>query len=139
MKPVFCQVKHDPDAGTFGDCVRACIASLLELGPGAVPHFYHDSCDGETGHTRIREWLATRGLVPFYAYYNGNDPLETVLEHMNTVNPGVHYMLYGNTGESDHVVVCCGNKIVHDPAWVPTDFVAANSTGYWSVMVIAVK
>jgi hypothetical protein len=136
MIPVFCKVKSDAEAGTFGDCVRACIASILELPAEDVPHFYHDNCVGETGHKRIREWLAGRKLAPFHAYYNGEARLETVLEHMKLVNPDIYYMLYGNSGGSDHVVVCRDDKIVHDPAWISDGIVSANSLGVWSVMVL---
>jgi hypothetical protein len=139
MIPVHCIVKHNVDAGTFGDCVRACIASLLELPAEDVPHFYHDDCDGETGNARISEWLAGRGLVPFWSAFPGSDPLDAVLQHMNAINPNVHYMLYGNTGFGDHVVVCQGGKIVHDPAWVPDGLAAPNSSGLWVILVLAHK
>ena len=139
MTPVFCIVKHNPDAGTFGDCVRACIASLLNMKAEDVPHFYHDNCDGEIGHPRIREWLGQNNLAPFWVYFDGNDTLEKVLEMMALTNPETFYMLYGNTGYGDHVVVCQGGKIVHDPAWVPDGIVGPNSNGVWSVMAITVK
>jgi len=139
MTPAFCRIKHDPEAGTYGDCVRACIASILELNSEDVPHFYEDNCSGETGHARIREWLAERKFVPFYVYFNGADPLETVLDHMAVANPETFYMLFGCSGLGDHVVVCQGGKIVHDPAWYPTGIKGANSNGFWSIMVIAVK
>lgn len=138
MKPVHCIIKHDPENGTYGDCVRACVASVLELPAMEVPHFYEDNCDGETGYARIREWLAGRNLAPFFVYFNGSDPLETVLEHMTVANPEAHYILYGNSGEGDHVVVCQGGKVVHDPAWIADGIAGPNSNGFWVVMVIAV-
>lgn len=139
MTPVHCLVKHNPDAGTFGDCVRACIASLLDMRAEDVPHFYEDDCDGETGIKRIYRFLSPLGLSPFFVYFNGSDPLETVLQHMAVANPDAHYMLYGNSGFGDHVVVCQGGKIVHDPAWVADGIEGPNSNGFWSIMVLAHK
>ena len=42
MIPQEQQFPHDPEAGVFGDCFRASIASILELPIEEVPHFLHD-------------------------------------------------------------------------------------------------
>jgi len=42
MKPQEQQYSHNPDAGVFGDCFRASIASILELPIDDVPHFLYD-------------------------------------------------------------------------------------------------
>lgn len=139
MKEVFCKVKHDPDAGLYGDCVRACIASILELKAEDVPHFHHDNCDAIEANARICEWLSGRGLVPFWTGFPGSEPLDAILQHMGEINPTVNYMLYGNNGSGDHVVVCQGGKIIHDPSWVNVGLAAPNSNGFWLTLVIAVK
>jgi hypothetical protein len=45
MMPVEMIVDHCPEEGRYGDCFRACVASLMELPAEAVPHF----CDGNPG------------------------------------------------------------------------------------------
>lgn len=139
MTPVFCRVKHEPEAGTYGDCVRACIASLLDMQTEDVPHFYEDNCDGETGNARVSEWLDGRELVPFWTVFPGSDPLDAVFQHMGAVNPNVHYLLFGNSGAGDHVVVCKGGKIVHNPSWVDDGIAGPNSNGFWMIMVLTAK
>lgn len=139
MTPVTCQVKHDPENGTYGDCLRACVATMLDLGSSDVPHFYHDGCDAETGMTRVREWLATRGYAPFYTAYDGAATREEVLKYMARQNPGVTYLLYGSTGQGDHVVVCRNDRFVHNPSWGNSPLIGPLSHGTWVVMVITIK
>lgn len=136
MIPTVCHVLHDPDAGTFGDCMRACVASILELDTGDVPHFYHDGCDGETGIVRMREWLNGRQLAPFFIQYAGEHALSEILELQGTQNPGIHYMLFGRTDDGDHVVVAKDDQVVHDPNWCPSPLVGCGSHGLWTIMVI---
>lgn len=134
MTPVRCRVKHDPP-NSYGDCVRACVATILDLDAEDVPHFYHDNPTGEVGMERMREWLRERGLAPFVTGYPP-DPLAEVLGYMNTVNPHVPYMLFGGTGDGDHVVVCIGGKIVHNPAWYGCSIIEPPSIGHWQVVVL---
>lgn len=139
MIPAICRIKHDPDAGTFGDCLRACVASILELDADDVPHFFHDGCDGETGTQRMREWLSERQLAPFFIQYDGHHSLDEILELQGAQNPDVHYLLYGRTADEDHVVVARGDKVVHNPSWYPTPLVGCGSHGLWTMMVIVRK
>lgn len=128
MTPVICQVKHDPP-NSYGDCVRACIASLFDLDPPKVPHFAHDGCDFNTMIQRIREWLKG-GL--FLTYFPASAQLSEIREHMAINNPGVYYMLFSE----NHVVICKGGKIVHDPAWYKTSLV--QPTEAWAVGVLTI-
>lgn len=137
MIPAFCRVKHDPENGTYGDCLRAVVASMLELNTEDVPHFFQDNCDGETGHERLRVFLQMDDLVPFMVYFDGSDSLENVLESQSTINPNVHFALFCQSETADHVVVCCDGKVVHNPSWVQGNVTGPNSNGYWGVMVFA--
>lgn len=150
MTPVVCRIKHDPDAGTYGDCVRACVATLLDLDAEAVPHFYHDNPTGAVGMERMREWLATQGLAPFAVGYpskalicercdnvlDDGANLSDILKFMGEHHSGIHYMLYGGTGDGDHVVVCRGGKIVHNPAWYGCSIIEPASVGHWQIVVL---
>ena len=135
MIPVFCRVKHDPENRTFGDCLRAVVASILELDSEAVPHFYHDDCDGETGDRRLREFLKTKGLTPFVSYYPGSENLDDLLHVQQMQNPGVNFILFCQAGGGDHVVICKDGKVVHNPSWVPSGVTGPNSNGFWGIMV----
>lgn len=113
MTPDICYVKNDPP-NSYGDCIRACIASLLDLPTTDVPHFVRDGCAPEVTYQRIRDWLATRGIVPMLSGFAASPTPEPILNFMGETNPGVYYVLMS----ADHAVVCLGGEIVHDPAWV---------------------
>ena len=54
--------KHDPYNGIQGDCVRTCIAAILEKPNAEVPHFLWDGCDTETFNRRLNIFLMQNGL-----------------------------------------------------------------------------
>lgn len=70
MKPVFQQIVDARD----GDCLSACLASLLELPIEDVPKFARDAAgDGSAMMDRCREWVAERGLALVYIHIEKND------------------------------------------------------------------
>jgi|SRR5882757_4885683 len=137
MIPIVCQTKHDPDAGTYGDCMRACIASILEFAPDRVPHFMHDNCDPMEANQRMVKWLAHYGYAPFVINCGGEDTFADILAYMGEQNPTTYYMVFGRTEYEDHVVVCRGGELAHDPAWYWSPLIGPGSTGAWAIMVIA--
>lgn len=139
MIPVNCRIAHEPENGKYGDCVRACVASLMELEPEKVPHFYHDNCDAIEGNRRIASFLDEHGFVPFWTIFDGSLSLEELLNNQLQANPTVFYMLYHSNLDGDHVVICRGGKVDFDPSWYPTKITGPNSSGYWGIMVIAKK
>ncbi len=63
MKPVHQLCFRDPDGTDRGDCLRAAVASLLELDPTTVPHFVQEEEDGgEYWWDHLLRWLGERGL-----------------------------------------------------------------------------
>lgn len=112
MKPVFMQCHHDPSIGAYGDCFRACIASLLELPAEEVPHFfdYPEEQDAELGYQRLDAFLERRGLAYFTFPLFPEDlaALSPVLFH--TVLVGVE-----NATGTTHAVVAYGGRPVHNP------------------------
>lgn len=135
MTPVMCMVRHNPPH-SYGDCVRACIASLLSMPAEHVPHFYHDDCDGLEGVRRIREFLKSIGYGVFTVQYSGEAPLSDVLAVMNDNCPAAYYMLFGSNSGGNHVVICQNDQIVHDPNWYKMPIIGPLSTGAWAVMVL---
>lgn len=140
MKPVHCRIAHEPENGKYGDCVRACIASLLELPAEDVPHFYEDDPGGDVANERIKTFLATKGFVPFWTFFDGETPLQAIFDQMLHANAGVYYMLFHETNAGgDHVVICQNDAVDFDPAWYRSGIKGPNSNGFWGVMVIAIK
>lgn len=140
MTPVFCRVKHSPDDGLYGDCLRACVATILnyEHNPEAVPHFAHDGATPDIVHERLCEYLSSQhGLSPWVIHYDPTVSLEEMLDVL-AVNADVPFLLYGRTAyDTDHVVVCQNGKVAHDPAWYSVPLVKGGVQGSWQVVVFA--
>lgn len=87
-----------------GNCLAACIASILEVELAEVPNF----CEGATTHwlDRLAEWLAPRGLYPLCFTLTGGD-----------WRPQGLHILAGKSPRGDwlHAVVARGRDVVHDP------------------------
>lgn len=134
MLPMTSLVRHDPP-NSYGDCVRAALASILEYPTAAVPHFFHDGCDGEEAHKRIREFLRSIGAVPVFMTFPASVELNDILHFMGEMNRDVYYMLFGNTNTGSHVVVCLNDKVVHDTNWYKTPLTHASD--FWQIMIVA--
>lgn len=132
MIPVYGKI----DPGPHGDCVRACVASILEMKSADVPHFYHDA-DPTSGRNRIREFLALLGYAPFWTTFNGSESIETLLETMGVVNENAYYILFASNGDGNHAVVCRGGEIVHDPSLWRKPIVGPLDIGDYVILVIS--
>lgn len=112
MKPVDQICKHDPDAGLYGDCFRACVASLLELPAETVPHFLEDNCDNETFWNRVNDFLRDYGLCMMtfgeidFAEWRKVTGIKNVFHTIDGPSP---------RGDWWHSVVGCDGEIIHDP------------------------
>jgi hypothetical protein len=136
MQPVICRVKHDPPH-SYGDCIRACVASILELDAEDVPHFAHDNPDGTVAFVRLRDWLKTVGYAPFVVGFPGAVPMDQLLSDMQDHQPDIVYMLFGGVhGGGDHVVVCRGGEVIHNPAWIGCSIVGPTSQDQWQIVVL---
>lgn len=133
MKPEICKVKNDPP-NSYGDCVRACVASLLERDD--VPHFYEDG-NGQAAFVRMREYLSQHGLIPAYFDLSGEATLHDILETVKETYGNVEFLLFCRNRSGDHCVIGRGNEIVHDPAWYRTEIVGPHSMGVWIVILLA--
>lgn len=112
MRPVF-QTKFKPPDG---NCMQACIASVLELDLDDVPNFV----DAQSGWwEQLTEWLGKRGLTPWHFSWGPDWRPE----------PGMWHLIDGPSprGEYLHVVVGRGGDVVHDPypGWTGPTFAGA--------------
>jgi len=139
VTPQFCKMKHQPPH-SYGDCLRACVATVMDFEPDFVPHFADKGVSGEQALADVRKWFGQRGLTVACFAFPGSESLSDLLDFMEQMNPTVTYLLFGSTttdGPSDHVNVCKGGKIIHDPSWVPNSIKAPSSDGIWQIWVIA--
>lgn len=118
-------IKHDPANNKFGDCHRACIASILEVSIHEVPHFFENYSDELSGelNNNMQTWLKDNHnliqiSIPIKVDENFSH-LEKVLNTCNYFTYGLcHYILTGTSIRGfGHSVICKGDKIVHDPTY----------------------
>ena len=117
-------VQHDPDNGQYGDCFRTCLACLLDYdNPLDVPHFFEGGIienddDGRELWGGVDEWLISQhGLVHVKVPY-GTKTVKEFLAHADACLSNVAFTLLGESprGDWNHVVICRGGEIIHDPS-----------------------
>lgn len=120
MKKVKNTVRHDPAGGTYGDCHRACVCTILGLEPEEVPHFYEEGPNvaAEVQAKRIVDFLDSRGLVEGHVLYPADGPggLPAILQTLGYMMIGVPLILGGISSiGSGHSVVVLDGEIYNDP------------------------
>lgn len=138
MKPYKQLNQHMPNAGEYGDCLRTCIACLLEREPITVPNFASfQPDDGEKMWIITEEWLHTQGYGSFVVLFPGDATVEQIGIVMKVHNPGCYYMLAGSgLHGGGHVVIGLNDTIVHDPSWHGTGLIGPDESGAWMVIVL---
>ena len=109
MKPVDMTIMHNPDKNQYGDCQRACIASLLELDIESVPHFLKTGID-EDFFLSLNSFLAEEGLVHLEIM-----PID--FDHPQfTGKADIYHLIYGPTIRgTQHATIGLNGEVVHDP------------------------
>ena len=97
MKPVF-QTRFDESGTGPGNCMQAAAASMLELPLSMVPNFidYSDS------FKHMREFFERYGI-------------QLVEMHRNVEPHGLYFETGISTQGHEHIVLCRGGRLVHDP------------------------
>lgn len=88
-----------------GDCLRACVASILELPLKSVPHFSRDY---------TVDWFEY--LVDFLYAYDYEAYWTPKGKWDYTGNYSIGYGWLADKPGWEHVVVCWNGHIVHDPS-----------------------
>jgi hypothetical protein len=137
MKRIYMKNRHNPETGTYGDCLSAAIGSLLECDD--VPHFNFDGCtDQDEVRRRINDYLnAHHALAVYCTGWNGSIKLSELMAMHAHNNPGMNYLLSGAlvSGEP-HMVVCRDAQVIHDPSPWPTGGIVAPYEGVWVIMTL---
>jgi hypothetical protein len=135
MTPAHCITKHNPPH-SYGDCLRACVATILDLPTDYLPNFVDVGVDADGAFTHMRLWLSSMNLAPFITAYPGEHAMADLLEMQGALNPTSIYVLFGSVSGGDHCVVCEGGSIVHNPAWHGCDLIGPMSNGTWQLLVL---
>lgn len=134
--------KHNPPE-TYGDCFRACIASVLEADTiEIVPHFVGDGCnDDDVIRARVRSYALTKGALPFFFAFPADSLTKSdVMEFMAAVNPNINYIMFGNTIDGvRHAVVCRNDSQIHDPSPWQCGIDKPSDDGLWVCMIFVVS
>jgi len=95
--------------GEWGDCLRACVASVLDLPSDEVPDFVGEH--GPRWFTALQTWLGHLGK--HVAYISTASSLSSIA----TVYPYDLFWIAVGDGPRGrrHAVVCQSNRVVHDP------------------------
>lgn len=115
MKPVFQQIIDQQR----GDCIRACVATLLNLEPEDVPNF----AEAPSGYSWIEcanHWLAERGLALFqttwledrYASWFALNDVYCIFSVPSQLFPEVSHAVVGRILNGDRGIQW---EVVHDP------------------------
>jgi len=133
VKPQKMLVKHAPANGSYGDCFRVTIASLLNLEAAEVPHVFSKGEEGAEAHAAMGAWLAERGLILIWIPFPGEASLRDVMAVTKRENQGIPYIVCGESRPGcGHFVACLDGKIVCDPS--PSDAGLSGPTdGMWHV------
>lgn len=126
---------HDPENGVYGDCWRATVASLLRLPIDTVPHVCDGPDDGKAGE-RMRAFLDSQDCALIQVPFNGDMTLEHLLAYVGSipVSGGLHWCLMGTSRTGcNHVVICKGAEIVHDPSITQSGIIGPADDGFWWV------
>lgn len=123
------QVMHAPKEGQFGDCFRACVASILELDPVSVPHFLFDGSQ-QAWKGRANKFLASHGLGLLVLLVN--EYVEEVLDEW----PDAFHILSGRSPRHPdfyHAVVARNGRVIHDPHPSRAGILAPTDEYPWAV------
>lgn len=103
MTPVDQEFMHDPANGVEGDCMRACIAALLDLPLAEVPHFAQLDADGEDNFwLLLAEFCRSKGYsfvsLAKAEFLWSDDVIYHVMSGPSPRNPKGHHAVIGRNG-----------------------------------------
>jgi hypothetical protein len=99
----------------YGNCLQACIATVLDLPLAEVPHFADGDPTADVWWSAIREWALPRDINPCWIDPEKPDEAHLVQLLMDMKLP---YLAVGPSpgGNYGHCVVMQEGRYVHDPS-----------------------
>jgi hypothetical protein len=108
MTPTDQEFMHLPEQGQQGDCMRACLASVLDLPIAEVPHFAQLDAEGNGNFwLMVAEFCRARGYA--FVMMRGRivwaeDAIHHIISGPSPRDPAGHHAVVGRNGQ-----------ILHDP------------------------
>lgn len=133
---------HNVAEGVIGDCYRTCLACLLDLRPGSVPHFVEiDGWDKPPAESRVneltRQWLNGWGYDFIEIAWSGLSDPQQALDILGGCAPDIYYIFSGlSRNGTNHSVIGLNNNIVHDPAIDNSGIVGPMTSGQYTAMFL---
>lgn len=117
MKPVFQTTKHNPPH-SYGNCYRACVASILECDVDDIPAFETMRGFNDAGKSGNEWWMTYTGYLAGLGLFASRHSIE------DGKVPKGYSIITGKSPrhpEVGHCVVALDGEIVHDPAGKDVD------------------
>jgi len=131
---------HDPENGVYGDCHRACYASILGVPLDEIPHFFDKDRSWDEAQPLFKEVHKKFNVMPMRFVFDGDAPMGDILETAHYQNPGVPFIFGGiSRSEVGHSVIGCGMRIVWDPSRNDVGIKGPMGDGYWYVTYLVGK
>lgn len=123
MIPVNQTIMHTES--TKGNCMAACVASMLEIDIATVPNF----AESRYSERDLIEWLKQNFNLS-YIEVQINDSFKNLVK-----NTDVHHLIIGASprGPFYHAVVGRAGEIVHDPHPSKSGLLTMNTYGFFIV------
>lgn len=116
-KKIFQSRLHRPASGQYGDCHRACYATILGVDLWEIPHFYDEGRDHADALPIFHELWKRFGIREITNVYDGSADLSILLRTSEHFNPGIPFILGGMSRNlTNHSVVAWKGEIWHDPS-----------------------
>jgi hypothetical protein len=96
-----------------GNCLAACVATLLELPLTDVPNFCAEHGDGWFPH--FCRWLQERDHAALYQRFNTAADVQAHLDHAREFAPNVPWIAGGLSRRGPHACIYLGDRLLHDP------------------------
>jgi hypothetical protein len=98
-----------------GNCLPACLATLLELPLSQVPNFCYGDPPEEAWYPRFAAWLFARGRAPYSLSFEDTEALDRHLEWARLYGSKTPWLAGGMTPLGRHFCVYLGAHLFHDP------------------------
>lgn len=144
MKPVKGLYKHNPENFVYGDCFRACIASILEIDIKALWHSHDElrTIDADCHNRYINRSLKLYGYYVFGVPFISPDATDSQILEMFGISDDLKDMyciLCGMGKTAAHCVVMRGGKVVHDPSYETYHGLSPIDGHYWVYFIAPLK
>lgn len=101
----------DTERGVFGDCLRAAVASILDLPLSSVPHYMQIHRDAKEAYRAYQEFIASHGYMAVQM------PGRMFMDLIRDTGVDCYHLISVPDHENGvaHSLVGLNGQIVHDP------------------------